>query len=905
MDAQSPMPDLSVVVPTLNEGPNVDLLLAGLFRAFREEGREIEVLFADGGSTDGTREKVQAWTDRAPVRLVDARSGCGLAGDVLIAAREGRAEVVLVMDGDLSHDPQAAPDVARPVIEGQRDMVIGSRYVPGGTTPGWSWPRRAMSRMARALVWPLTDVRDPTSGFFAIRRDRLLAVGDDAEGFKIALETLLRNDESLRVGEVPICFASRSSGQSKMSPRQAVCYLRRVIALTGATAAAVTARRFVPLALAGLVLDVGVLQVLHRLAGSLAVSHIVSCLLAMVVVYQLTSRWAFRPATGGRRDAGAALRFVPVCLVTLFLRGGLLAMLTERAGWLPWQAVAGAGAVSAVLAYVGMAFFVFRRDDGTPAFLSRRLAAVGWIGAALLLRLAYLGLPDLLPEEAYYWNYAQHPALSYLDHPPMVAWLIGLGTAAFGDTEFGVRIGTFLCWFVTAGFCFATARDLFGKGVALQTVALAAVLPFFFVFGFFATPDAPLTAAWAGTLFFLQRALLADQERAWWGAGICLGLGMLSKYTIILLGPAVLLFLALDRPSRRWLRRPEPYLAALVATILLTPVIVWNLRNDWVSFFFQTTGRLNRPSEFGLPLLVASVLLLVTPLGALDAFRALFSSRAERRASGVSPATTRQRLFMAVFTLVPLSVFAVFSLRHAVRLNWTGPIWLAALPGIAAWISRPSSAAGRRSETITQQVWAFTPAVLVLSFGAFFHYLAIGLPGLGIDRDMGLPMAWEEIGRDVESLAQQMERDHGVAPLVVGIDRYGLASELAFYRRAGKKGVEQTCGRHLFGGNALMYFFWFKPEEQAGRLMLLVSLDRGDLDRPNIVRWVRLDPIQERIVHKHGLEARYFCRVAYDYRPPPPQDRPDSFPLRRVMSQETALPVDGACRRLPCYAASR
>ena len=199
------------------------------------------------------------------------------------------------------------------------------------------------------------------------------------------------------------------------------------------------------------------------------------------------------------------------------------------------------------------------------------MAAIGLIGYTVLLRLVYLGLPDLLPEEAYYWNYAQHLDLGYLDHPPMVAWLIGLGTAVFGDTEFGVRIGAFLCWFVTAGFCFALARDLFGKGTALVTVMLAAVLPFFFLFGFFTTPDAPLTACWAGALFFLERALLAGRARAWWGAGICLGLGMLSKYTIVLLAPATLAFLLLDRPSRRWLRRPEPYLAALAGGPAVQP----------------------------------------------------------------------------------------------------------------------------------------------------------------------------------------------------------------------------------------------------------------------------------------------------------------------------------------------
>jgi dolichol-phosphate mannosyltransferase len=300
MDTQDRVPDTSVIVPTLDEAENVDSLAAGLFAAFREEGLAIEVLFADGGSTDGTQERVQAWASRAAVRLVDARSGRGLAGDVIVAAREARADVLVVMDGDLSHSPEAAPALARPVLEGSRDMVIGSRYVPGGTTPGWSWSRLMLSRLARAVVWPLTDVRDPTSGFFAIRRQWLLALGDDVEGFKIGLEVLLRSDESLRVSEIPIRFAGRVHGQSKMSLRQAGCYLRRVVALTGATATAATARRFSLVGLLGLAVDFGAFQALSSLGQSLAASHILSYLLTTAIVYVLGSRWAFSPAAGER-----------------------------------------------------------------------------------------------------------------------------------------------------------------------------------------------------------------------------------------------------------------------------------------------------------------------------------------------------------------------------------------------------------------------------------------------------------------------------------------------------------------------------------------------------------------------------------------------------------------------------
>lgn len=854
MDGRGRTPDISVVVPTLDEAGNVDSLLTRLFAAFGRKGLEIEVLFADGGSSDGTQDKVRAWEPKAPVVLVDARSGRGLTGDVLVATHRAQADVVLVMDGDLSHSPEQAPELVRPVLEDDRDMVIGSRYVPGGRIPDWPWRRRAMSRIAGAVVWPLTDVRDPTSGFFAIRRETLLGVGDDAEGFKIGLEVLLRNEGSLRISEVPICFPDRSQGRSKMSWRQAACYLRRAIALTGGAATAGTAKRFAAVATPGLGADLGLFLFFRHQGLGLAASHILSFAIVAGVIAAACSRWVFKPSAGKHGGWATLLRFATVLLAALFLRGGVLATLMQRAGPSEWAAMLTGALAGIGVTYLGCAFFTFRRDGDKSNALPWRLAALGLVGYTVLLRLAYLGLPDLLPEEAYYWNYAQHPALGYLDHPPMVARLIGLGTALLGDTEAGVRLGTFLCWFVTAGFTFALARNLFGKGTALLAVALTAVLPFFFLFGFFATPDAPLTACWAGALFFLERALSAERARAWWGAGICLGLGMLSKYTIALLVPATLVFILLDRPSRRWLRRPEPYLATVLAGLLFAPVVLWNMENGWASFLFQSAHRLDAEDRFGLPLLVAAAALLITPMGLLDALRAVFSP---------------QRLFVVVFTLVPLSVFVLFSLRHEVKVNWTGPLWLAALPAVAGRISMPLTTGQTPLDAFGRRLWPFTLVASVLVFGGFLHYLSLGLPGVGIDKALGLPAAWEELGLDVERLAEQVRSDLGAEPLVVGMDKYALASELAFYRRHGQKGVELTSSRHHFGGSGLMYGFWFPPRQYAGWTLLLISLDRRNLERQNIPRWARLDPIEERTVFKFGRSVRYYYRVAHDYRPPP------------------------------------
>lgn len=214
---------ISVIIPTLNEAENIVPLID------RIAGVD-EIIFIDDGSTDGTCDQIRDLT-RAGVRLIERRDPqFGLAGAVLEGARAARGEILVVMDADLSHPPESISSLVRPVEEGAADMAIGSRYVAGGTTPGWPVWRRAMSRTAAAFAYPLTRVHDSMGGFFAIRRNVLLAVTPQATGFKIAFETIVRGGRDLRVLEVPIVFCDRTRGTSKMSFGVALTFFVRWLA---------------------------------------------------------------------------------------------------------------------------------------------------------------------------------------------------------------------------------------------------------------------------------------------------------------------------------------------------------------------------------------------------------------------------------------------------------------------------------------------------------------------------------------------------------------------------------------------------------------------------------------------------------------------------------------------------
>jgi len=216
---------VSIIVPTRNEAENVGPLVATIIGNHVEFS---EILFVDDASDDGTVAAIQSLAKSYPIRLLEqGRTDPGLAAAIMTGARAATGDLLLIMDADLSHPPNRIEQLIAPLKAGTADMVIGSRYVPGGSTPAWPIWRRIVSRTGSALAYPLTRVHDSMSGFFAIRRNRLLDIAPPAIGFKIAFETIVRGGPSFRVHEIPIAFPDRVRGKSKMSLGIALRFLLR------------------------------------------------------------------------------------------------------------------------------------------------------------------------------------------------------------------------------------------------------------------------------------------------------------------------------------------------------------------------------------------------------------------------------------------------------------------------------------------------------------------------------------------------------------------------------------------------------------------------------------------------------------------------------------------------------
>jgi dolichol-phosphate mannosyltransferase len=185
---------------------------------------------------------------------------------------------------------------------------------------------------------------------------------------------------------------------------------------------------------------------------------------------------------------------------------------------------------------------------------------------------------------------------------------------------------------------------------------------------------------------------------------------------------------------------------------------------------------------------------------------------------------------------------------------------------LAVGIVHARQSAGR----ILRRAWAPTVATVLVLYAAGLYHLTLGIPGLGYGRHAELvPVGWRELGRKVGALAEDLTKRTGTDPLIVGMDRYAIASELAFYLPDRPKAVSEASSAHLFGQIGLMYERWFPPALQRGRDLLLIAWKPADLSDSALAdRVERLDPIQQgTLTHDGQLIRPFYYRVAYGFRP--------------------------------------
>ena len=216
------------MAPTLREAANLTPLAERIAGALAGRGMAWELLLVDDDSRDGSEAVAAGLAARLPVRM-HVRRGAppDLSRAVLDGIARCRYDRIVVIDADLSHPPERIPDLLAG-LDGDCDMVVGSRYVPGASTDEeWGRARALNSRIATLLAAPLVACSDPMAGFFAVDRRALPDLAAlRPVGYKIGLELMVRG--RLRVGEAPIAFDDRRRGRSKLGWRQRLDYLRHL-----------------------------------------------------------------------------------------------------------------------------------------------------------------------------------------------------------------------------------------------------------------------------------------------------------------------------------------------------------------------------------------------------------------------------------------------------------------------------------------------------------------------------------------------------------------------------------------------------------------------------------------------------------------------------------------------------
>ena len=383
-----------------------------------------------------------------------------------------------------------------------------------------------------------------------------------------------------------------------------------------------------------------------------------------------------------------------------------------------------------------------------------------WLAALLaltLLRLLVAAVAPVSPDEAYYWLWSRALAPGYLDHPPMVALWMRLGTEAAGKGSLGVRLLAPLSALVGSVLLWDAAERLFpGRHAGIPAAALMNATLLLGVGAVTMTPDTPLLFFWTATLWAVARARHAGRGGWWLAAGVFGGCALASKYTAALLGAGLLVWLIATREGRAWLRRPQPWAGAALALVVFAPVIAWNAAHGWASFAKQggRTGDWRPVHAIGyLGELIGSQVALATPLVfVLCAWGGWSAVRLARRDGAAS--------LLACLTLLPAAVFVEHAFGDRVQGNWPAVIYPSACIAAAALGSRlwrPAVALGL----------VMAAAVYAQAAGAPFH-----LPRR-LDPTLIQLAGWRELARAVA------EQGHRLGAAFIAAEPYGVAAELA------------------------------------------------------------------------------------------------------------------------------
>lgn len=420
-------------------------------------------------------------------------------------------------------------------------------------------------------------------------------------------------------------------------------------------------------------------------------------------------------------------------------------------------------------------------------------AAVLFIVMIIILigiRLVFIFTLNLSDDEAYYWQYARHLSLSYFEHPPLVAWSNYLMMKIFGSTAYAVRMSALLYSVGDSIIVWLIAnRVLKDKMKAFLAVLGLNIIPAYAIGGLMMLPDAPLGFFWLLTLYFLMRVFLDDKGRYWYAAGIALGLDMLGKYHAVFLPVSALLFMIISKEDRKWFKDIRPYSAAVIALILFSPVIVWNIQHHFESLGFELVSR--NPnfhisidkfftflgSQTGL---VSPLVFILIVYAIYYGFKKTPPSLPLTKGGSEKDAFTKEKqveakgyLFLSVFAAPIIVFFFAVSFVVDSKPNWA---LMGYIPGVI--LSVQLSYEMYNKKWFRRYLWIGWALALLFTLIIHVQLYYPLIPLKPVDTDLTNDLyGWHTAGKAVVNAYQELEKE---GHTFIFTHKYQLSSQLAF-----------------------------------------------------------------------------------------------------------------------------
>ncbi|MEK6590288.1 MAG: glycosyltransferase family 39 protein [Nitrospinota bacterium] len=378
------------------------------------------------------------------------------------------------------------------------------------------------------------------------------------------------------------------------------------------------------------------------------------------------------------------------------------------------------------------------------------------------------------PDEADHWVWSQNLSWGYLEHPPMIAFIIRFFTAIFGDTWYAIEICSQTLSLLTIIFLFLLSKELFGQEVALFSVITMESMPMFFIGSTILTIDSILIAFWIMTVYLFAKGIREDKKGFLLLSGVTFGLGLMSKYTTILLPASLFLFLIFSPDYRGFLKRKEPYLSFFIGLIIFSPVIFWNAQHDWLSFKYQISKGLTGGEKGGQFLFfISSQLAILGPTLFIFFLYTLYRGFKNRKDPSI--------LYLTILSSFPFLFFSFASLRSKYTdVSWSDVALIVGVILMSKILIDVCRGMGIRKKIFIYLI-LFTPGFLISAFISIHAMKPFPFIPKNLDKSLEV-YGWDDMGAKVEEVYNKYLPDEKRRYIIS--KEYQMAGALSFYTKS-------------------------------------------------------------------------------------------------------------------------